>query len=77
MSAYTKVLQAAENNSVTIASIGELTNLRDILMAEEELFISKVKVGGCNVVWLGGWVRVRRVSPHLTPPHLTPPHNTN
>ena len=46
MSAYTKVLQAAENNSVTIASIGELTNLRDILMAEEELFISKVKVGG-------------------------------
>mmetsp|Transcript_3204 Transcript_3204/g.6716 ORF Transcript_3204/g.6716 Transcript_3204/m.6716 type:complete len:456 (+) Transcript_3204:164-1531(+) len=43
VSAYTKVLQAAENNSVTIASIGELTNLRDILMAEEELFISKVK----------------------------------
>ena len=40
---YTKALSAAANGSVVIASIGELTNLRDILLADRELFVQKVK----------------------------------
>ena len=36
------MLAAAENNSVVIASIGELTNLRDILNADLDLFSAKV-----------------------------------
>ena len=38
------MLQEAEDNSVVIASIGELTNLRDIIKANKELFIQKVKL---------------------------------
>jgi hypothetical protein len=51
--AYTAMLSGAANGSVVIASIGELTNLRDILKAEPELFGAKVKAiyymdGGYN-----------------------------
>ena len=41
--AYTKVLKEADDNSIVIASIGELTNLRDILVAQPDLFAQKVK----------------------------------
>ena len=40
--AYTKMLEAAADNSVVIASIGELGNLRDIIKANKALFIQKV-----------------------------------
>ena len=51
--AYTTALTRADNASVIIASIGELTNLRDILKAEPALFNAKVKAvyymdGGYN-----------------------------
>ena len=39
---YTAALTAAADASVVIASIGELTNLRDILVAEPALFAAKV-----------------------------------
>ena len=41
---YTKMLSSASDSSVVIASIGELTNLRDIIKANKELFIQKVKL---------------------------------
>ncbi|GMH64177.1 hypothetical protein TrLO_g325 [Triparma laevis f. longispina] len=40
---YRRALESQEDNSVVIASIGELTNLRDILKAEPQLFAQKVK----------------------------------
>ena len=43
LEAYKKSLGAAEDKSVTIASIGELTNLRDIVQDDPDLFMSKVK----------------------------------
>lgn len=51
--AYKTMLGNADNSSVVIASIGELTNLRDILKAEPDLFNTKVKAvyymdGGYN-----------------------------
>ena len=46
--AYTTALGRADNASVVIASIGELTNLRDILKAEPELFNAKVKAVYCK-----------------------------
>eukprot|EP01083_Nonionella_stella_P095305 267503_1 len=62
--AYTTMLQDADNNSVVIASIGELTNLRDIIKANRPLFVSKVhKIYymdgpynfGCGVSNGSGW----------------------
>ena len=47
---YTSILRAADNNTVTIVSIGELGNLRDIISAEQELFKSKVK----EVIYMDG-----------------------
>ena len=44
------MLTGAEDNSVVIASIGELTNLRDILKAEKDLFIRKV----AKIVYVDG-----------------------
>jgi len=41
--AYSKVLASAADRSVVIASIGELTNIRDILKINESLFVQKVK----------------------------------
>ena len=40
---YSRVLAAADDHSVVIASIGELTNLRDVLKANATLFNQKVK----------------------------------
>ena len=42
--AYNDMLNRAEDSSVVIASIGELTNLRDILKANRDLFVQKVKM---------------------------------
>lgn len=51
--AYQEALKKADNASVVIASIGELTNLRDIIKADKDLFTQKVKAiyymdGGYN-----------------------------
>lgn len=43
MTAYKAVLSAADDASVVIASIGEPTNLRDLIQAEPALFARKVK----------------------------------
>ena len=53
MDAYKSMLGAAADNSVVIASVGELGNLRDILKANKDLFVKKVKAiyymdGGYN-----------------------------
>eukprot|EP01084_Bolivina_argentea_P099401 178688_1 len=53
VAAYTAMLTKAPDNSVVIASIGELDNLRDILKANKNLFVQKVKMvyymdGGYN-----------------------------
>jgi len=48
--AYRKALGAAEDNSVTVASIGELTNLRDVIDAIPDLFSSKVK----EIIYMDG-----------------------
>jgi len=50
VTAYTKVLSRAADRSVVIASIGELTNLRDLLMANASLVGQKVK----EVVYMDG-----------------------
>ena len=42
--AYTQMLINAPDGSVVIASIGELTNLRDIIKANKDLFVKKVKM---------------------------------
>ena len=42
--AYKSMLSRADDNSVVIASIGELTNLRDIINNSYSLFTSKVKL---------------------------------
>ena len=47
---YTKALQQAANKSVTIASIGETTNLQDLLRNDLELVRAKVK----RVVYMDG-----------------------
>ena len=47
---YTKALQQAANKSVTIASIGETTNLQDLLRSDLELVRAKVK----RVVYMDG-----------------------
>lgn len=44
------MLEGAEDNSVVIASIGELTNLRDIIKANKALFIQKVT----KIVYMDG-----------------------
>ncbi len=51
--AYTQIMKDADDGSLVIASIGELTNLRDILNAQPTLFERKVKAiyymdGGYN-----------------------------
>ena len=38
------LLKNAEDSSVVIVSIGELTNLRDIIKANKELFVAKVEL---------------------------------
>ena len=43
VAAYEAALGRAENRSVVVASIGELTNLRDVLKALPELFEQKVR----------------------------------
>jgi inosine-uridine nucleoside N-ribohydrolase len=48
--AYRKALGAAEDKSVTVASIGELTNLRDVVTAIPDLFSSKVK----DIIYMAG-----------------------
>ena len=48
--AYRKALGAADDKSVTIASIGELTNLRDVISAIPDLFSSKVK----DIIYMDG-----------------------
>ena len=50
VNAYRAALAAAENASIVIASIGEPTALRNILMAEPELFAQKVK----SIVYMDG-----------------------
>jgi len=47
---YRSILQKAENKSVTIASIGETTNLQDLLRNEMDLVRQKVK----KVVYMDG-----------------------
>lgn len=47
---YKAALQRAENKSVTIASIGELTNLQDLLRSDSDLVRAKVK----RVVYMDG-----------------------
>ena len=47
---YKSVLQEAANGSITIASIGELTNLQDLLRDDRELVRQKVK----RVVYMDG-----------------------
>lgn len=42
VSVYEECLSKAEDGSVVIASIGELTNLRDIIEANKSLFVQKV-----------------------------------
>jgi len=50
VAAYTKTLAKAADHSVVIASIGELTNLRDLLMANATLVGQKVK----QIVYMDG-----------------------
>jgi pyrimidine-specific ribonucleoside hydrolase len=47
---YRNALQQAANKSVTIASIGELTNLQDVLRSDPDLVRAKVK----RVVYMDG-----------------------
>ena len=47
---YRAALERADNGSVTIASIGELTNLQDLLRNERELVRTKVR----RVVYMDG-----------------------
>lgn len=47
---YKAALQKAANNSVTIASIGETTNLQDLLQNEKDLVRQKVK----RIVYMDG-----------------------
>ena len=47
---YRSALQRAGNHSITIASIGETTNLQDLLRSERELVRAKVK----RVVYMDG-----------------------
>jgi len=47
---YRAALRSADNRSVTIASIGELTNLQDLLREEPDLVRAKVK----RVVYMDG-----------------------